>query len=246
MSLDWIEPDWPASNRVRALATARRGGVSRGPYASLNLGSHVGDDPTAVQSNRDLLVRELELPSEPLWLNQVHGCDVVRTEAGTGHGCTADAAVSVEPGRICAVLSADCLPVLLCDRAGTQVAAVHAGWRGLLHGVIEAALDSLAVSGPDVLCWLGPAIGPQAFEVGDEVRAAFVKRAPAAVAAFQPSPTGRWLADIYVLARQRLEARYVGFVGGGGWCTVTDSSRFFSYRRDTVTGRMASLIWIEP
>jgi YfiH family protein len=246
VSLDWIEPDWPASNRVRALVTTRRGGVSRGPYASLNLGNHVGDDPTAVRYNRNLLVRELELPSGPLWLHQVHGCDVVRTELATGHGGTADAAVSVEPGRICAVLTADCLPVLLCDRGGTQVAAVHAGWRGLLHGVIEAALDSLAVPGPDVLCWLGPAIGPQAFEVGDEVRAAFVERDPAAGAAFQPSTTGRWLADIYGLARRRLKARNVGFVSGGGWCTVNDSNRFFSYRRDTVTGRMASLIWIEP
>lgn len=246
MSLEWIESDWPAPAQVRALTTTRRGGVSGGPYASLNLGDHVGDDPAAVRYNRDLLGRELGLPSEPLWLNQVHGCDVLQIEPGTGQGCSADAAVSVAPGRVCAVLTADCLPLLFCDRAGTQVAAVHAGWRGLLHGVIEAALDSLAVPGPDVLCWLGPAIGPQAFEVGNEVRAAFIERDPASVAAFLPSPAGRWLADIYLLARQRLEVRNVGFVGGGEWCTVTDSSRFFSYRRDTETGRMASLIWIEP
>ena len=199
----------------------------------------------AVRRNRELLPRELELPSDPLWLNQVHGCNVVRTDRDTV-SCTADATVSLVPGRVCAVLTADCLPLLLCDRAGTRVAAVHAGWRGLLHGVIEAALDDLGAAGTEVLCWLGPAIGPEAFEVGDEVREAFVARDPKSAEAFRPSSAGRWLADLYALSRRRLAARKVDFVGGGGCCTLTDSNRFFSFRRDGVTGRMASLIWLEP
>jgi len=244
MTLEWIEPDWPAPSRVRALTTTRGGGVSRGPYAGLNLGDHVGDDPGAVRENRVLLQRELGLRSQPLWLEQVHGCEVVSLEGGRS-GCKADAAVAGEPGRVCAVLTADCLPLLLCDRAGSRVAAVHAGWRGLLEGVIEAALEAMALPGEELLCWLGPAIGPDAFEVGDEVRALFVKRDPGNAAAFRPSPAGRWLADIHLLARRRLTARKVGFVAGGGYCTVSDPARFYSYRRDGVTGRMASLIWIE-
>jgi YfiH family protein len=244
MTLEWIEPDWPAPPRVRALTTTRSGGVSRGPYAGLNLGDHVGDEPRAVRQNRALLQRELGLPAQPLWLEQVHGCEVVRVEGDSG-GCSADAAVTREPGRVCAVMTADCLPLLLCDQAGSRVAAVHAGWRGLLDGVIESALDELALPGAQLLCWLGPAIGPDVFEVGPEVRAGFVERDPGSAAAFRPSPPGRWLADIHALARRRLAAREVGFVTGGDYCTVTDPTRFYSYRRDGITGRMASLIWIE-
>jgi len=245
MTVQWINPDWPAPARVRALTTTRIGGCSRGPYASLNLGDHVGDDPSAVEQNRALLLRELGLPAPPLWLEQVHGCDVARVGDGL-EGCKADAAVTREPGRVCAVLTADCLPLLLCDRAGSRVAAVHAGWRGLLGGVIEAALDALELPGEELLCWLGPAIGPDTFEVGEEVRAAFIERDLASGAAFRPSSAGRWLADIYTLAQQRLATRGVRQVSGGDHCTLSDPGRFYSFRRDGVTGRMASLIWIEP
>jgi hypothetical protein len=205
----------------------------------------VGDDPRRVERNRELLARRLKLPGPPLWLHQVHGCTVVEA-AGSRAGCTADAAVAKGPGRVCAVLTADCLPVLMCDRGGTRVAAVHAGWRGLADGVIEAAAARLDVRGPDLLVWLGPAIGPQAFEVGPEVRQVFVSQDPHAATAFRPGHAGRWLADIYRLAQRRLRRRGVRHVFGGGYCTVSDRERFFSYRRDGVTGRMASLIWLHP
>lgn len=236
--MDLILPTWPAPRNVRACTTTRDGGVSLAPYASLNLGDHVGDDPAAVSENRARLRRALELPAEPLWLTQVHGIAVA---AGQG-GC-ADASVAFGPGTVCTVMTADCLPLLLCDRAGTVVAAVHAGWRGLLAGVIEAAVSRLHVPGAELLAWLGPAIGPLAFEVGEEVRAAFVAEDAAAAAAFQPAPGGRWLADIYALARLRLARCGVTAVYGGELCTFSDP-RFYSYRRDGVTGRMASLIWL--
>ncbi len=238
VALELITPDWPAPTGVWALTTTRLGGVSPAPYDSLNLGDHVGDAPQAVAENRRIL-REV-LPSEPRWLSQVHGCSVA--DAGESGPCEADAAIALEPGRVCAVLTADCLPVLLCDKAGTRVAAVHAGWRGLADGVLEATVARMA--GDELMAWLGPAIGPDAFEVGDEVREAFLERDPGAEAAFQPSPQGRWLADLYTLARRRLAAAGVGAVYGGGLCTYTDSERFYSYRRDGVTGRIASLIWL--
>jgi hypothetical protein len=237
--MDLILPNWPAPLTVRACATTRTGGVSTGPYASLNLGDHVGDDPAHVAENRARLRRELGLPAEPLWLTQVHGIAVAE-----GQGADADASVAFGPGTVCTVMTADCLPLLLCDRAGTRVAAVHAGWRGLLAGVIEAAVARLDTSGAELLVWLGPAIGPDAFEVGDEVRAAFVAEDAAAAAAFRPSPAGRWLADIYALARRRLARCGVNAVYGGELCTYHDAERFYSYRRDGVTGRMASLIWL--
>lgn len=243
--LDWIEPDWPAPAQVRALTTTRAGGVSLGSYAGLNLGDHVGDDPARVALNRAQLRQGLGLPTEPQWLRQVHGCAVASDPAQAGV-CEADAALATGPGLVCAVLTADCLPLLFCDRAGTRVAAVHAGWRGLADGVIEAAVGALHTAPADLLVWLGPAIGPGAFEVGDEVRAAFLARDPAAAVAFRPSPAGRWLADIYALARRRLEALGVRQVWGGGLCTFADPGRFYSYRRDGATGRMASLIWLVP
>ncbi len=237
--MDLILPDWPAPPNVRACATTRDGGVSTGSYASLNLGDHVGDAPADVAENRARMRRELCLPTEPLWLNQVHGIAVAE-----GQGGCADASVAFAPGAVCAVMTADCLPLLLCDRAGTRVAAVHAGWRGLLGGVVEAAVERLGVPGAELLVWLGPAIGPRAFEVGDEVRAAFVMEDAAAAAAFRPSPGGRWLADIYALARLRLTRCSITAVYGGDLCTWSDAARFYSYRRDGVTGRMASLIWL--
>lgn len=237
-----IVPEWPAPPKVRACSTTRIGGVSRPPYDRLNLGEHVGDDPQAVASNRRRLVDALQLPGEPAWLKQVHGCGVV--EAGQA-GCEADAVVAHEPGKVCAVLTADCLPVLLCEREGRSVAALHAGWRGLADGVIEAGVAAMGLPAERLMAWLGPAIGPDAFEVGEEVREAFMQHDPAAASAFQPSVNeGRWMADLYRLARQRLNGLGVEAVYGGGLCTYSDPQRFFSYRRDGATGRMASLIWV--
>jgi YfiH family protein len=241
---DWIVPDWPAPENIRAVITTRSGGVSQPPYDRLNLAEHVGDDPKAVAANRSLLRRELGLAREPLWLEQVHGCGVADGDV-IAAGCRADAATATRPGRVCAVLTADCLPLLLCNRDGSRVAAVHAGWRGLAGGVIEAALARFEEPAEALLVWLGPAIGPQAFEVGPEVREAFLAREPADAGAFVPNRPGHWLADLYALARNRLQRAGVGFVGGGDSCTVSEPERFFSYRRDGATGRMASLIWID-
>ncbi|SDA89118.1 conserved hypothetical protein [Pseudomonas sp. NFACC15-1] len=237
----WLTPDWPAPARVKACVTTREGGVSLAPFDSLNLGDHVGDDPTAVAENRRRLIDRFVIT--PAWLQQVHGIAVV--EADPTRVATADASWTATPGIACTAMTADCLPVLFCNRAGTRVAAAHAGWRGLANGVLEATLDSLAVPANEVLAWLGPAIGPQAFEVGPEVREAFIAQRPEAVEAFAASPNaGKFLADIYQLARLRLAARGVTAVYGGGLCTVNDP-RFFSYRRNPRTGRFASLIWIE-
>ncbi|MDO9219442.1 MAG: peptidoglycan editing factor PgeF [Thiobacillus sp.] len=220
--------------------STREGGVSHAPWASLNLGDHVGDDPVHVAANRAHLRRAL--PSEPGWLKQVHSATVV--EAGLNVP-EADAAYSRKAGTVCAVLTADCLPVLLCDRAGSVVAAAHAGWRGLADGVLEATVAAMQAPPGEILAWMGAAIGPQAFEVGDEVRQVFVAQHPETARAFSPHAPGKWLADIYQLARIRLNHAGVPAVYGGGRCTFTETERFFSYRRDGVTGRMASLIWLE-
>ncbi|WP_260962573.1 peptidoglycan editing factor PgeF [Pseudomonas citri] len=237
---NWLIPDWPAPARVKACVTTRAGGVSVAPFDSLNLGDHVDDDPAAVAENRRRLTDQFAIA--PAWLQQVHGIAVV--EADPTRVATADASWTATPGIACTAMTADCLPVLFCNRAGTRVAAAHAGWRGLANGVLEATLDSLQVPADEVLAWLGPAIGPQAFEVGPEVRQAFVAHLPQASQAFVPSHNaGKFLADIYQLARLRLAARGVTAVYGGGLCTVTDP-RFFSYRRNPRTGRFASLVWI--
>jgi YfiH family protein len=238
-----IFPDWPAPGNVRSACTTRAGGVSAPPYDSLNLAEHVGDSAAAVAENRTRLQRHLNLPSSPLWLEQVHGREVVDA-ATAGVRPAADASVSRRPGHVCAVMTADCLPVLLCDRAGTSVAAAHAGWRGLAAGVLEASVEAMAVDPGQLLAWLGPAIGAQAFEVGGEVRTAFTATHPRAADAFVIRPNGHWLADIYALARIRLQAAGVGAVYGGGRCTYSEPEAFFSYRRERVTGRMASLIWL--
>ncbi|KHK62064.1 peptidoglycan editing factor PgeF [Pseudomonas frederiksbergensis] len=238
---DWLMPDWPAPARVKACVTTREGGVSLAPFDSLNLGDHVGDDPSAVAENRRRLTDQFAIT--PAWLQQVHGIDVV--EADPTRVATADASWCATPGIACTAMTADCLPVLFCNRAGTRVAAAHAGWRGLASGVLEATLDSLALPADETLVWLGPAIGPQAFEVGPEVREAFIAQHTDAERAFQPSHNaGKFLADIYALARLRLAERGITAVYGGGLCTVSDP-RFFSYRRNARTGRFASLIWLE-
>ncbi|WP_029133300.1 peptidoglycan editing factor PgeF [Sedimenticola selenatireducens] len=237
-------PVWPAPAAVHAVISTRVGGVSLPPFDSLNLADHVGDDPAAVAENRKRLEVVARLPATPIWLNQVHGTRVLDC-AGSVTSREADASVTSQPGQVCVVMTADCLPVLFCNRAGSRVAAVHAGWRGLADGVIEAALAGFEGPADQLLAWLGPAIGPDAFEVGPEVRERFLQDDPQAASAFHPGRPGHWLADIYRLARLRLERAGVGFIGGGDYCTVTDIKRFFSYRRDGVTGRMASLIWIE-
>jgi polyphenol oxidase len=231
--------DWPAPANVHALTTTRAGGASVGPWTSLNLAAHVGDDPAHVAANRAWL--RAQLPGEPLWLEQVHGTDCVVAEAAKGGGI-ADASVSFAPNRICAVLTADCLPVLFCAKDGSAVGAAHAGWRGLQAGVLENTVRAMKTPPADIMAWMGPAIGPQKFEVGSEVRTLFIAQAAAAEAAFIPY-ADKWLADIYALARLRLNAIGLTDIHGGGLCTVSDAQRFYSYRRDGATGRMASLIW---
>lgn len=238
-----LVPDWPAPPAVRAVSTTRRGGISPPPYDSLNLADHVGDDPARVAANRRWLAASVGLPAEPAWLEQVHGTDVVAAESVLTP-VAADAAWTRETGRPCAVMTADCLPVLLCDRAGTLVAAAHAGWRGLAGGVIAATVARLAVAPGELLAWLGPAIGPAAFEVGEEVRAAFLALDAGNARCFKPSPAGRWLADIYQLARRQLSDLGVKDVYGGDLCTFSEPDRFFSYRREPRTGRMATLVWL--
>lgn len=238
-----IVPDWPAPVGVRAASTTRRGGVSAPPYASLNLAGHVGDDPACVAENRRRLAARLGYSAEPAWLEQIHGITVVAAETVRAP-VAADAAWTRAPGQPCVVMTADCLPVLLCDRAGTVVAAVHGGWRGLAGGIIAAAVARLGVPPPELLAWLGPAIGPKAFEVGEEVRAAFVNLDAGSTGCFRPSPAGRWLADIYELAQRQLRNLGVQEIYGGGCCTFSEPERFFSYRRENRTGRMATLIWL--
>lgn len=238
--MNWIKPDWPLPAQVHAATTLRGGGVSVGGYASLNPAGHVNDDPQHVLANRRIVKEMLELPAEPVWLQQVHGIVVV--QADQVHGLPeADASFTDQAATVCAVLTADCLPVLFCGDDGATLAAAHAGWRGLRAGVIEQTLSAMQCR--EVSVWLGPAIGPQNFEVGDEVREAFVSGRAAAAEAFTSNGPGKWLADIYRLARLQLVELGVERVYGGGFCTVADA-RFYSYRRDgAATGRMASLIW---
>ncbi|MGF1739438.1 peptidoglycan editing factor PgeF [Photobacterium satsumensis] len=240
----WIVPDWPAPANVKAIATTREGGNSIGPYQGLNLGNHVGDEPEVVRQNRQWLQHQLGLTTVPVWLNQTHSIDVISIEQAQSKAIDADGSYTAKPLLPCVVMTADCLPVILCDRQGTQVAAVHAGWRGLVDGIIEQAVAKFSVPGSELMAWLGPAIGPQAFEVGGEVREQFLAHDPAAVEAFQPYGE-KWLADLYQLARQRLASVSVDNVSGGDCCTYSEAERFYSYRRDGVTGRQATLIWLE-
>jgi polyphenol oxidase len=242
----WITPDWPAPPHVRALSTLRGGGASRPPFASLNLGGHIEDNPLAVARNRRSLRESAGLPNEPRWLAQVHGTHVVDLDgAEPAELRTADAGISRQPGVVCAILTADCLPVLLTTESGHCVGAAHAGWRGLAAGVIESTITALAVAPHELMAWLGPAIGPAHFEVGPEVQAQFVSGDPGAASAFVASDGGRFMADLYALARQRLARIGVERVYGGGECTFRQADRYFSHRRDGRTGRQATLIWLE-
>lgn len=239
---DWIVPGWPAPPNVQALVTTRGGGFSGPPFDTWNLADHVGDDPAAVAANRARLAPLL--PGAPRWLAQVHGIECIRADAVAGR-TEADASWTGTPGVVCVVLTADCLPVLFCDREGTVVAAAHAGWRGLLAGVLESTVGALGRAPEELMAWLGPAIGPSAFEVGPEVRSGFVEGCPEDAAAFLSGRSGRWWGDLYALARRRLRDAGVQDVFGGGFCTASDEARFFSYRRDGATGRMAALVWLD-
>lgn len=240
MRRDWLVPDWDAPAHVHALVTTRSGGISPAPWGSFNLGDHVGDAPANVTENRRQLRQHL--PAAPVWLKQVHG--ITCLDAQCADNQAADATFTRSAGVVCAVLTADCLPILLCDATGSVVAAVHAGWRGLAAGVIEATVRSMGVPGEHLLAWLGPAIGPQHFEVGAEVRDTFVAQHPQAALAFTPHAPGKWLCNIYLLARQRLAALGICRIASADFCTVRETERFYSYRRDGLTGRMASLIWL--
>lgn len=283
--MKWITPDWPAPAWIKAVSTTRMDGVSLPPFEGLNLGCHVGDNPARVAQNRAHLANKMKMAISPTWLNQIHGTEVVRLPLASSSRSIigsmtkdipdADASYTSKIGPVCVVMTADCLPVLFCDLQGTQVAAAHAGWRGLLNGVLENTL--LMFADPhQVMAWLGPAIGADAFEVGGEVRALFLEKDARANLAFKPrsfrskslepnfsqsvslqsaslqsnflqlncSQSNKWLADIYLLARQRLELAGVTQIYGGNCCTVSDPKRFFSYRRENRTGRQASCIWI--
>ena len=240
MSDDWIPADWPAPDTVVAGTTIRVGGASTGVFESLNLGAHVGDDPAAVAENRSRFVTMRDLPGEPDWLTQVHGTAV--RVAGEPSAAEADAAIARHPAAVVAVLTADCLPILLCARSGDEIAAIHGGWRGLAAGVITSTLSRMATAPDALMAWLGPAISQSAFEVGDEVRQVFVDLVAAAGECFESNEQGRWQADLYGLARLQLRKAGIGAVYGGEYCTHSDSSRFFSYRRDGECGRMASFV----
>lgn len=241
-----IKPDWPAPASVHAVSTTRLGGVSEGVFGSMNLALHVGDEESHVLENRSRLKENLSLPAEPVWLSQVHGTDVVDLDDCNGDfaGLEGDGSCTGVRGRVCVVMTADCLPVLLCNQAGDRVAALHAGWRGLADGVLEAGVRALRVPGQEVLAWLGPAIGAGQFEVGTEVRQVFVDQHEDAAGGFVARGHGKFLADLYYLGRLRLQAMGVRQIFGGGWCTYEDAASFYSYRRDGRSGRMASLIWL--
>lgn len=240
----WLVPEWPAPARVRAFVTTRPGGVSEGEYASMNLGSSSGDLPGNVARNR-LIVRE-HLPAMPRWMRQVHGTEVADIDrAGDLDVAIADAATVGEPGRVAVVLTADCLPIFFCDARGRRAGVAHAGWRGLAAGVVEATVRALGEEPARLIAWLGPAIGPDAFEVGPEVKEAFERVDPGAASAFRSHGPGKFMADLYALARQRLARAGVTQVFGGGFCTFHERERFFSYRRARKSGRMGAFIWID-
>jgi YfiH family protein len=240
----WLVPDWPAPRGVRAFVTTRFGGVSTGEYGSMNLGKSGGDDPRLVEANRAIV--RAQLPAAPRWMAQVHGTAVADLDTvGEVDLPRADAAVTGTPGRVAVVLTADCMPLFFCDEAGRRVGVAHAGWRGMSAGVIENTVRAMAPDPGKVMAWMGPAIGPDAFEVGPEVREAFLAVDPAGEGAFVSHRPGKYMADLYALARLRLARAGVERVFGGGFCTWRDSARFFSYRRKQESGRMGAFIWVE-
>ncbi|MBU8975537.1 MULTISPECIES: peptidoglycan editing factor PgeF [unclassified Lysobacter] len=249
MAAPWLDAQWPAPSRVHGFTTLRHGlGVSQAPFDELNLGLRAGDDAQAVERNRALLAEQARLPSAPCWLRQVHGVDVHRFDEPATEEVTADASVTSQPGVVLSILTADCMPVLFCAEEGDEIGAAHAGWRGLVGGVLENTLAAMRTAPVRMHVWLGPAAGPQAYEIGEEVYDAFVSRDWAAGSAFVTTRPHHWRVDLYALARQRLLAAGMSpeRIHGGGLCTISEPQRFFSHRRDQRTGRMASLLWIDP
>jgi polyphenol oxidase len=244
---NYLKPNWPAPANIRAYTTLRHGGYSQGPYTSFNLADHVGDNPQAVRQNREKMKSDLQLPKEPVWLTQTHSTKVLCLDGSdVKQKQEADASYTSKPREICAVLTADCVPILIAAKDGSLVAAIHAGWKGLAAGIIEATLEKIATDGTKLLAWLGPAIGPINFLVKNDVRQAFLEKEAAAELAFHKINNEQWRADAYLLAKQRLARYNVTEVYGGEFCTYRDEEKFFSYRRDQeITGRMATLIWIK-
>jgi len=240
----WIQANWPAATQVHAVTTTRVGGFSLAPYDSLNLATHVGDKPELVEKNRRKVTKALSMPSAPIWLRQVHGPAVVEANE-SNLAREADGSYTRSPGVVCAVLTADCLPIFLCDEAGQQVAVLHAGWKGLHAGVIASCIKEFAASPESIMVWLGPAIGPEAFEVGKDVYTAFTLIDSGFAECFVPCAENKWLANIYALATRLLNRSGVTSIHGGRYCTYTEPDNFFSYRRDGQCGRMASLIWMD-
>ncbi|MCO6524660.1 MAG: polyphenol oxidase [Candidatus Schmidhempelia sp.] len=243
-----LYPNWRAPKNVHACSTLRQGGISIAPYNSFNLGMHVGDDAIAVAQNRDLLIRKAALPRSPIWLEQVHKTRVINLDYHLPtEPVQADGSYTTKSGQVCVVMTADCLPILFCSQAGDEVAVAHAGWRGLCHGIIENTVHHFHAAPQQIQVWLGPAIGPSYFEVGKEVKKQFEKRDPNAAQAFQliNNAQQKYLADIYLLAKQRLNTLGITQIFGGDRCTVSEPDSFFSYRRDHITGRMATMIWLE-
>ncbi|NQZ54629.1 MAG: peptidoglycan editing factor PgeF [Piscirickettsiaceae bacterium] len=245
MNDDFIYPDWPAPSNIKSLSTTRIGGFSRPPYNELNLASHVGDDSDTVQQNRRYLIQSAQIPAAPHWLNQVHSTHAINSTEWN-KDIEADAIFSSTENHVCTVMTADCLPILLCNRQGDTVAALHAGWRGLAAGIIKQTLNKFSCKPDDIMAWLGPAIGPMKFEVGREVFDTFHSHSSLADQAFEQIDATHYLADIYLLATQYLNELGITEIFGGDFCTVSEKQRFFSYRRDVITGRMASMIWLEP
>jgi YfiH family protein len=242
--MTFITPNWPAASKIKAFSTTRQNGFSLAPFDSFNLAEHVDDKVENVKRNRIKLQTILQLPAEPFWLSQIHSTKVVEAKCDSSYPI-ADASYTSTTNTICAVLTADCLPLLICDKKASCVAAVHAGWKGLANGIIEETLKTLNIPGEELLVWLGPAIGPDTFEVGEDVLQKFMEYDSHAKKAFRALPNNKWLANIYELAKQRLLNFGVTEIYGGEFCTFTQKDKFFSYRRDKQTGRMASLIWIE-
>jgi len=248
-SSSYITPTWPAPAHVKALTTVRQGGYSLKPFDSFNLALHVNDDPKAVHANREYLKSVAHLPSDPIWLTQVHGIHVIdlkdycnqEQENFQMHSIEADASIAFQKNQVCAVLTADCLPILLCDKKGTRISAIHAGWKGLAAGIIQSTIEKLDCDPKTLLVWLGPSIGPKSFEVREDVFAAFKEYQQEA---FVETDRGTWNADIYQLAREQLRTKGINHIFGGDYCTYLDVQHFYSYRRSNVTGRMASLIWM--
>ena len=244
-AIELIQPNWSAPDSVRALCTTRIGGNSLSPYDSFNLATHVGDATDSVVLNRELLKRGLDLPGEPCWLNQTHSTNVVMLDGSQDYAIDSDAAICQKAGVAAVVMTADCLPILICNQQGDEVAAVHAGWRGLADGIISVTLKKMRTSPEQLMVWVGPAISQPRFEVGDEVRSQFLNRYENAVLRFKPNRPGHWLCDLPGLAADQFHGLNVTAVYQSGLCSFDDNSKFYSYRRENISGRMASLIWIK-